>query len=213
MTDKDIVDCVIEGGDNDAMLYLIYERYIADLEFYAWQYYKSLEYLDALVGYLFERLRGKDNDWAGLRSFKWKSQFRTWFCSVVSHLFLEKRKELLALGEGGGSIALTGNGSLPEPEPEPEDDLEAQMEAKREKLVRTLEAINRLENDVYRFILIKELEGYNHSEIANMLVEKRRQEKKKTYYRNKLVIPDAHYVDMNKARALKEVKIILKQMK
>lgn len=76
-----------------------------------------------------------------------------------------------------------------------------------------MEAINRLENDDYRFILIKELEGYNHKEIAEMMVAKRKKENKVTFYDGKIVVPDAHYVDMNKARALKEVKAIVEQIK
>ena len=69
------------------------------------------------------------------------------------------------------------------------------------------------ENDDYRFILIKELEGYNHKEIAEMMVAKRKKENKVTFYDGKIVVPDAHYVDMNKARALKEVKAIVEQIK
>ena len=76
-----------------------------------------------------------------------------------------------------------------------------------------MEAINRLKNDDYRFILIKELEGYSHKEIAEMLIIKRKEENKRTFYKGKEVVPDATYVDMNKARALKEVKAIVEQIK
>ena len=92
---------------------------------------------------------------------------------------------------------------IPEPTPEPEN----------QKLVMLMEAINRLENDDYRFILIKELEGYNHREIAEMMVAKRKKENKVTFYNGRIVVPDAHYVDMNKARALREVKAIVEQIK
>ena len=96
-----------------------------------------------------------------------------------------------------------GDKPIPEPTPEPEN----------QKLVMLMEAINRLENDDYRFILIKELEGYNHKEIAEMMVARRKKENKVTFYRGKVVVPNAHYVDMNKARALKEVKAIVEQIK
>lgn len=92
---------------------------------------------------------------------------------------------------------------LPEPEPDPENP----------NLVMLMEAINRLEKDDYRFILIKELEGYNHKEIAQMMVAKRKKENKVTFYNGKIVVPDARYVDMNKAKALKEVKAIVEQIK
>ena len=203
MTDKEIVDLIIAGNE-EAMLYLLYDRYENDLKFYAWRYYDSLAYLVDLINYLYIQFKGKNGDWQPLKSFQWKCKFRTWFCSVASHLFLEKRDELIGLGREDGSIGTDGGDKpLPEPKPEPEN----------QKLVMLMEAINRLENDDYRFILIKELEGYNHKEIAEMMVAKRKKENKVTFYKGKIVVPDAHYVDMNKARALREVKAIVEQIK
>ena len=203
MTDKEIVDLVIAGNE-EAMLYLLYDRYENDLKFYAWRYYDSLAYLEDLINYLYIQFKGKNGDWQPLKSFQWKCKFRTWFCSVASHLFLEKRDELIGLGGKDGSKGIDGGDKpIPEPTPEPEN----------QKLVMLMEAINRLENDDYRFILIKELEGYNHKEIAEMMVAKRKKENKVTFYKGKIVVPDAHYVDMNKARALREVKAIVEQIK
>ena len=203
MTDKEIVDLIIAGNE-EAMLYLLYDRYENDLKFYAWRYYDSLVYLEDLINYLYIQFKGKNGDWQPLKSFQWKCKFRTWFCSVASHLFLEKRDELIGLGGKDGSIGTDGGDKpIPEPTPEPEN----------QKLVMLMEAINRLENDDYRFILIKELEGYNHKEIAEMMVVKRKKENKVTFYKGKIVVPDAHYVDMNKARAIREVKAIVEQIK
>lgn len=203
MTDKEIVDLIIAGNE-EAMLYLLYDRYENDLKFYAWRYYDSLVYLEDLINYLYIQFKGKKGDWQPLKSFQWKCKFRTWFCSVASHLFLEKRDELIGLGGKDGSKGTDGGDKpLPEPKPEPEN----------QKLVMLMEAINRLENDDYRFILIKELEGYNHKEIAEMMVAKRKKENKVNFYKGKIVVPDAHYVDMNKARAIREVKAIVEQIK
>lgn len=203
MTDKEIVDLIIAGNE-EAMLYLLYDRYENDLKFYAWRYYDSLAYLEDLINYLYIQFKGKNGDWQPLKSFQWKCKFRTWFCSVASHLFLEKRDELIGLGGKDSSKGTDGGDKpIPEPTPEPEN----------QKLVMLMEAINRLENDDYRFILIKELEGYNHKEIAEMMVAKRKKENKVTFYKGKIVVPDAHYVDMNKARALREVKAIVEQIK
>ena len=203
MTDKEIVNLIIAGNE-EAMLYLLYDRYENDLKFYAWRYYDSLAYLEDLINYLYIQLKGKNGDWQPLKSFQWKCKFRTWFCSVASHLFLEKRDELIGLGGKDGSKGTdSGDKPLPEPKLEPEN----------QKLVMLMEAINRLENDDYRFILIKELEGYNHKEIAEMMVAKRKKENKVTFYKGKIVVPDAHYVDMNKARAIREVKAIVEQIK
>ena len=203
MTDKEIVDLIIAGNE-EAMLYLLYDRYENDLKFYARRYYDSLAYLEDLINYLYIQFKGKKGDWQPLKSFQWKCKFRTWFCSVASHLFLEKRDELIGLGGKDGSKGTDGGDKpIPELTPEPEN----------QKLVMLMEAINRLENDDYRFILIKELEGYNHKEIAEMMVAKRKKENKVTFYKGKIVVPDAHYVDMNKARALREVKAIVEQIK
>lgn len=201
MTDREIVDLVIAGNE-EAMLYLLYDKYERDLKFYAWRYYDSLAYLEDLTNYLYIQFKGKKGDWQPLRSFQWRSKFRTWFCSVASHLFLEKREELIGLEGKDDSIIVNGDDrSLPEPEPV------------NQKLVMLMEAINRLENDDYRFILIKEIEGYNHKEIAEMMVAKRQKENKVTFYNGRIVVPDARYVDMNKARALREVKAIVEQIK
>ena len=203
MTDKEIVNLIIAGNE-EAMLYLLYDRYENDLKFYVWRYYDSLAYLEDLINYLYIQFKGKKGDWQPLKSFQWKCKFRTWFCSVASHLFLEKRDELIGLGGKDGSKGTDGGDKpLPEPKPEPEN----------QKLVMLMEAINRLENDDYRFILIKELEGYNHKEIAEMMVAKRKKENKVTFYKGKIVVPDAHYVDMNKSRAIREVKAIVEQIK
>lgn len=203
LPDKEIVDLIIAGNE-EAMLYLLYDRYENDLKFYAWRYYDSLVYLEDLINYLYIQFKGKNGDWQPLKSFQWKCKFRTWFCSVASHLFLEKRDELIGLGGNDDSKGTDGGDKpIPEPTPEPEN----------QKLVMLMEAINRLENDDYRFILIKELEGYNHKEIAEMMVAKRKKENKVTFYKGKMVIPDAHYVDMNKARAIREVKAIVEQIK
>ena len=184
LRDKEIVNLIIAGNE-EAMLYLLYDRYENDLKFYAWRYYDSLEYLEDLTNYLYIQFKGKKGDWQPLKSFQWKCKFRTWFCSVASHLFLEKRDELIGLSGKDGSIGTDGgNKPLPEPKPEPEN----------QKLVMLMEAINRLENDDYRFILIKELEGYSHKEIADMMVAKRKKENKVTFYKGNIVVPDAHYV-------------------
>ena len=203
MTDDEIVDFVIEGNE-EAIFHLLYVRYDDDLRFYVWRYYNSLEYLEDLINELYIHLKGKHGDWQPLKSFQWRCSFRTWFCSVASHLFLKKKAELIGLEIKDESI---------EVESKKQPMFEDQLGANNDRLVILMEAINRLKNTDYRFILIKELEGYNHEEIAKMLALKRKKDKKETFYRGKLVVPNAHYVDMNKAKALKEVKLIVEQIK
>ena len=80
-------------------------------------------------------------------------------------------------------------------------------------MVMLLEAISRLEEPDYRFILIKQLEGYKPFEIAVMLEEKRRAENRLSKRNGQEVIPDAEYIHMIKGRALKKVKTIIEQIK
>ena len=204
LTDKELIALVLDEGNEEVLLYLIYERYEKRLKFYIYRYYDSLEYYEDLCNELYLHLKGKDGDWSVLRSFQWRSSFATWFSLVASYLFWKKRDELIGLtGESGSNDERDGEQSFPEPPVEPEN----------EKRVMLLEAINRLKDEDYRLIIIKELEGYNHKEIADMLIEKRKREGRETNYRGKVVVPDAHYVDMNKARALKEIKSHVEQIK
>ncbi len=190
LSDRDLVTAVLDG-DEDAMLYLMYERYYDDLRFYAWRYYGNLEYLEDLVNYLYLQFKGKNADWQPLRNFQWRCSFRTWFCSVASHLFLEKKDDLMVYED------------LDEQEPEPEN----------EKSAMLMEALTRLENEDYRFVLVKELEGYNHKEVAVMLGEKRKTENRLRKYNGELVLPNAQYVDMLKSRAVRELKAVVKQVR
>lgn len=203
MTDKEIVNLIISGNE-EAILYLLYDRYESDLKFYTWKLYNSLVYLEELINCLYIHLKGKHGDWQPLKTFQWKCEFRTWFCSVVYNLFKKKRNELIGFACNKDSIVVN-SGEKPLPEPV--------LESTNQRMVMLLEAINRLYNDDYRFILIKELEGYNHNEIAEMMVMKRERENKVTYYKGQIVVPDARYIDMKKSRALKEIKIIIEQIK
>lgn len=202
LTDKQIIDLVLDESNEEALLYLIYGRYEKRLKFYIYRYYDSLEYYEDLCNELYLHLKGKDGDWSVLRSFQWRSSFATWFSLVASHLFWKKRDELIGREDDFDSKR-EGEQPIPEPPVEPEN----------EKRVMLFEAISRLKDEDYRLIIIKELEGYNHKEIAEMLVEKRKRVGKVTYYNGVEVVPDARYVDMNKARALKEIKAHVEQIK
>lgn len=204
LTDKGLIDLVLNEGNEEALLYLIFERYEKKLKFYTFRYYGSLEFYEDLCNELYLHLKGKDGDWSVLRNFQWRSSFATWFNLVASHLFWKKRDELIGLGNDFGSKR-EEEGEQPIPEPP--------VESENEKRVMLLEAISRLKDEDYRLIIIKELEGYNHKEIAEMLIEKRKRDGKVTRYRGEVVVPDAHYVDMSKARALKEIKIYVEQIK
>ena len=200
MTDKELVDLVLSGRE-EAMAYLLYVRYAADLRYYAMRYYETTYYLEDLTNELFIKLKGSNCDWHPLASFKWKSSFRTWLCTVVSNFFLEKMKEMIGKESYDQSIDKKEIKQSEEPEPE------------NQNMVMLLEAISRLEEPDYRFILIKQLEGYKPFEIAVMLEEKRRAENRLSKRNGQEVIPDAEYIHMIKGRALKKVKTIIEQIK
>lgn len=201
LSDKEIIDLVLLGNE-EAILYLLYDRYAKDIEFNVWRYYGSLAFLEDLTHELYLHLKGKNADWHPLTTFQEKSQFRGWFSSVISHLFQKKRKELIDFEDKSDSIEESGN--------KPQF---SEAEEENSNLVILLEAIGQLGRSDYRFVLLKELEGYTPEEIARMLGEKWKKENRVPVRKGKEVEPTAAYVYMIKARALKEVKIIVERIK
>lgn len=202
LSDAEIVSLAVEKGNEEALTYLLYEKYYRRFCFLANRYYGTLFYLEDLIIELYLRLKGQKGDWKVLNSFQGKSSFETWLCRVASNLFLEKRPELIGFVERTVSIDGTDNNGTVK-EPAPDENIEE---------VLLLEAINRLENEEYKFILLKELEGYSPAEIAKMLTEQRRKEGRMKYRSNKErdeIIPTADYIYMIKSRALKEVSDIM----
>ena len=61
MTDKEIVDLIIAGNE-EAMLYLLYDRYESDLKIYAWRYYDSKAYLEDLINSLYIQFKKKKHN-------------------------------------------------------------------------------------------------------------------------------------------------------
>lgn len=203
--DRQLVGMILDGNE-DAGIFFVYVKYDKDIDYFTIRYYKNLEFKDDLTSYLYIHIRGKDGQWKPLKTFQWRCSLRTWFTSVASHLFLEKRKELIGLGDYSKSIDT----------PEGEEVTRRLMQDKEENtnLVILMEAINRLKNDEYRFILIKEIEGYKPKEIAELLVLKRKQENKmKEHSDGSEIIPDAPYIHMIKHRYKGKLKAMVEQVK
>lgn len=198
-TDKDIVDLIVKEHRQEALVYLLYDRYYKDAKYYAFLYYDSLEYLDDLMEELVLNLMGNKGDYAPLASFKWQSSFRTWISRVISNLFLKKRNDLIGFGKNGVNIGETTLYSMPS------------IDTQDRRMVMLLEAIARLKDPDYKFILIKELEGYKPQEICRLLEMKRKAENRvKLDKDNNEIIPSVPYIYMIKSRALKEIKEIMK---
>lgn len=200
MTDKELVDLVI-NNNKEAILYLLYDRYYKDLKYFAWKY-NCLDYLDELINHLYLHLRGNDLEWRRLKNFQWKSSFRTYLSSIASDQFLKYRKKMI--DSIISNVNKGDHGNSNDPIDDPDNDI---------RKVWVMEAIFMLKNDEYRLILIKELEGYNHKEIAKMIEEKRKRENKVKHYGGEITTPNAAYVDQAKAKALKEVIIYVEQIK
>lgn len=201
LTDKELITLVMDDN-KEAVLYLLYDRYYRDLEYYA-RKYNCLEYLDEMINCLYLHLRGNDLDWRVFKNFKWESGLRTYLSSIVSDQFLKYKKKMIVIDNSNVNKSDYGKRTASVDGIYDEDI----------RKVMLMEAISRLKNEEYRLILIKELEGYRHDEIAKMIEEKRKRENKVATYKHEIVVPNAHYVDMIKARAVKEVRIIVEQIK
>ena len=119
--------------------------------------------------------------------------------SIISRFFIKKRQEMLATEvlESTIDTAITIY-------------LDDQTQITRDsRLAIVLEAINQMKNEEQRLILIKELEGYNHTEIAQMIAEKRKCEGVRKTYKGHEVVIDARFVNIQKQHAVEQLKKIL----
>lgn len=198
-TDQEIVTLIVQEHVHEALVYLLYDRYYKDAKYYAFLYYESFDYLDDLMEELVITLMGNEGDYAPLASFKWQSTFRTWISRVISNLFLKKRDGMIGFGKIGVNIGETILNRMPD------------IDTQDRRMVMLIEAIAKLKDPDYKFILIKELEGYKPQEICRLLEMKRKAENRvKLDKDNNEIIPSVPYFYMIKSRALKEIKEIMK---
>ena len=200
LSDKEIVDQILLGNE-EVVLYLLYDKYAQDIRYFAWKYFENFDMVDELITDLYLYLRGEKLDWAKFRTFTYRSKMRTWMSSIISNFCKEKRKKMIDEANKAGSIDIKRYIAI------------GAKEAIDPRIPIMLEAINKLKNEEYRLILIKDLEGYSHADIAKMIIEKRKREGKQRMYNGKLVVPDAHSVDCDKARAIIELRKIMQQIK
>ena len=200
LSDKEIVNQILSGNE-EIVLYLLYDKYAQDIRYFAWKYFENFDMVDELITDLYLYLRGEKLDWAKFRTFTYRSKMRTWMSSIISNFCKEKRKKMIDEANKAESIDIKRYIAM------------GAKEALDPRIPIMLEAINKLKNEEYRLILIKDLEGYSHADIAKMIIEKRKREGKQRMYNGKLVVPDAHSVDCDKARAIIELRKIMQQIK
>ena len=207
--DRQIIDMVLSDGNEEAMLFLIFERYLPLLKKLCMRYYGDLYYLEQLQVELLILL--KANDWHPVRGFGWRSSFGTWLGTVAGNLFIKKMPELIGIDKFPVSIGESGEDgevNIPEPEPPHENDMHMTL---------LIEAIQQLEDKDQRFILLREFDGYTPKEIARQLEAYRRKENrlktKKVNGQIEEIIPSAEYVHMLKGRAKDNIRVIISELK
>lgn len=84
--DHNLINLVL-SGNNEAMLFLLFDRYAPLLKKLCHRYYGDVFYLEQLQVNLLIHL--KSNDWHALRNFGWRSSFGTWLGTVAGHLFIK----------------------------------------------------------------------------------------------------------------------------
>ena len=209
LDDRQIIDLVLSDGNEEAMLFLIFERYLPLLKKLCTRYYGDLYYLEQLQVELLILL--KANDWYPVRGFGWRSSFGTWLGTVAGNLFIKKMPELIGIDKFPVSIGENGEDgevNIPEPEPPHENDMHMTL---------LIEAIQQLEDKDQRFILLREFDGYTPKEIARQLeVYRRKENRLKTRKVNgqlEEIIPTAEYVHMLKGRAKDNIRDIISELK
>lgn len=202
LSDKDIIDKIIAVPPNDeAAAYLLYYRYTPKFMKICRYIYGSLVVMDDCVDDLYVYLRGNEFDWAKLRTFEGRSQFSTWLGRTAYRRFLQIKPRLIGKIENTVSID-NAEGLLANFEKE-------SYERKMQK-VMLMEAIGQLKDAGQKFVILKTLEGYESSEIAE-LMKKKWQSEGIVKHNNKgeIVVPSAQYVDVLRQRAKKELKQII----
>lgn len=208
--DRELVRMTLEDGNQEALLFLIYNRYDPLLKKLCRKYYDTLYYYDQLQVELLIHLKSKD--WHALRSFGWRSSFGPWFGEVAGHVFLKKMHELIGIDPYLVSIGENeDDGEVDVPAPSDDHEFDSRM-------VLLMEAIQQLDDPDQRFILQSEFDGYEPIEIAQLLETIRRKEGRiKTRVNEKgmieEIIPNADYIYMLKSRAKANIRTIINNLK
>lgn len=214
LSDKEVVDMIItEPYNEEAAIYLIYDRYVPLCVTVCKQTLGGLDSLDELQSELFMLLKGKRQDWNALRTFQWKSTFGYWLRRIAYNLSLELRQQLI---ENDGKNTSLDSGWQHEGEIPKQIEIPVDEEGLRERHYRMLllqEAINMLDNPDQRFVVIKRLHGYSSKQVATMLQDYWDKQQIVRYNtRQELLIPDSGYIDNLFKRGYDKVKLIFNSL-
>lgn len=214
LSDKEIVERIIaEPFDEDAAVYLIYDRYLPLCTAVCKRIFNNTECLDELQSELFILLKGRQCDWHPLRSFQWRSSLGCWLKITAFNLSLELRRQLIE-NEGRNislNVAVENEEGKPSKVEIPVDE-EAERE-RRYRMVLLQESINSLDNPDQRFVLVRRLLGYSSKEVAAQLQEYWHQQNiVRCNNKGQIVVPDSGYIDNLFKRGYDRVRIIYKTL-
>lgn len=193
-TDQELVSMIIDGNE-EAFLFLLYDRYRADVLYHVTAFDQSDYYIEDVISAIYKSLKGNEQTWAPLSNFQWKCKFRAWLNRIIYNEcchFFKKKIDTIDL-----PISIKEEGA----------------EEHLNELV-LMEAIARLQDEDGRYILLRVLEGYTSKEIAVLLEMKRRCEGRiKRRPDGKEIIPSAGYIDNYKKKSIIRIKAIVKVIK
>lgn len=200
-SERGLIDTILSGNE-EAAIYLIYNRYYRDLRYLCKDYCGSYEFLDDVLQEVYLLLKGKNGDWHPLSTWTGMASFRTWLNHAVQNYFCSNRDYLIGLREKKLY-------SEKEDDPDPVEKVESRYPSIEENMqkVLLLEAINKLKNQDQKLVILKELQGYSHDEIAAILNRVRREEGRIKIDKNGIeILADAAAVDVLKQRAVAQLK-------
>lgn len=207
MPDEEIIALIVhEPHNEEAAIYLLYNRYKPLMMALSVSIFKDNTLYEDLITSVYMALKG-NGDWNPLVNYRGESRFACWIKSVAKHAAQKYFHTMIENRDDTDSIDIEdddGNPTSVLPDAGNEE-----YERQQRKIL-LLEAINELKNQDDRFCVIKHLEGYNSTEIAQLLQIKWNKEGIKHYNKKgDLVIPSHAYVDVRFARAKAELKKIM----
>lgn len=160
MSDEELVYEISNHACGEMVYYLIYGRYRIYLQSIFSQLSQTKECFPDLMAEL--GLHLIDNHCEAIRKFQGRSSFKTWLAAVAHNLFVNLLPQI--------------EGIYSDKEGVPYGDIPFAMTATKDvdTLTTFRQVLNYLPTAEQRIVLMKEAEGYNAKEIAQILTEKRK---------------------------------------
>lgn len=212
LSDREIVDRIIREHDMEAGVYLLWYRYESLIHsHYTNVFNNSISYLyeDALIS-LYITLCGENGEWKKLASFNWQCKFSSWL-SIVSLRYFYSIKDKMQREYEVCSISINDVDEKLEEEVDMNDNVIDHNSAR----LLLIESIGQMKNEYFKYVLLKRLQGFNSTEIANMM--KTLWEIQGVAHKDSkgcIITPSAAYIDCLTQRAKKELRgFILSKIK